>query len=129
MIYLNKTLVRKEKENSMNPEVTSFIESINLPWQVEVCNRLRQMVHQSIPDIEERMQYKKPHFLKNGKYAAVITPSKDAVSFMIFNVADLELQKGLFDGPSERKWVKIRDGQSMDYEMLAKTLVQASSSL
>jgi hypothetical protein len=29
----------------------------------------------SIPDVEERIQYKKPHFLKNGKYAAVITPS------------------------------------------------------
>jgi hypothetical protein len=107
----------------MNPDVTAFIESINLPWQVEVCNRLRQMVHQSIPDVEERMQYRKPHYLKNGKYAAVITPSKDAVSFMIFNVADLELPKGLFEGSPARKWIKIRDGQSTDYEMLAKLLV------
>ncbi len=107
----------------MNQEVTAFIESIAQPWQVEVCNRLRQMVHQSIPDGEERMQYRKPHFLKNGKYAAVITPSKDAVSFMIFtNGADLELPKGLFEGPPERKWIKIRDGQSTDYEMLAKLL-------
>ncbi len=113
----------------MNQEVTAFIENINLPWQVEVCNRLRQMVHQSIPDIEERIQYKKPHFLKNGSYAAVISPSKDAVSFMIFNTTDLELQKGLFEGPPERKWIKIRDGQPTDYEMLAKLLVQASSSL
>jgi hypothetical protein len=113
----------------MNQEVTAFIESINEPWQIEVSNRLRQMVHQSIPDVEERIQYKKPHFLKNGKYAAVITPSKDAISFMIFNVADLELPKGLFDGPAERKWIKIRDGQSTDYDMLSKLLVQASSSL
>ncbi|TMV46809.1 DUF1801 domain-containing protein [Paenibacillus mesophilus] len=112
----------------MNQEVTAFIESINQPWQVEVCNRLRQMVHQSIPDVEERVQYKKPHFLKNGKYAAVISPAKDAISFMIFNVADLELPKG-FEGPPERKWVKIRDGQSADYDMLANILVQASSSL
>jgi hypothetical protein len=113
----------------MNQDVTAFIESINQPWQVEVCNRLRQMVHQSIPDVEERIQYRKPHFLKNGKFAAVITPSKDAVSFMIFNLADLELQKGLFEGPPERKWIKIREGQSTDYEMLNKLLVQASSSL
>jgi hypothetical protein len=115
--------------NAMNQEVTAFIESINQPWQVEVCNRLRQMVHQSLPDVEERIQYRKPHFLKNGKYAAVISPSKDAISFMIFNVADLDLPKGLFEGPPERKWIKIRDGQSTDYEMLAKFLVQASSSL
>jgi hypothetical protein len=113
----------------MNQEVTAFIESINQPWQVEICNRLRQLVHQSIPNVEERIQYKKPHFLKNGKYAAVISPSKDAISFMIFNVADLELPKGSFEGPPERKWVKIRDGQSTDYDMLANILVQASSSL
>lgn len=113
----------------MNQEVNSFIESINQPWQVDVCNRLRQMIHQSIPDIEERIQYKKPHFLKNGKYAAVISLSKDAVSFMIFNATALELPAGLFEGPTERKWIKIRDGQSTDYDMLAKLLVQASDSL
>jgi hypothetical protein len=113
----------------MNQDVTAFIEKINHPWQIEVSKRLRQLVHQSLPDVEERIQYGKPHFLKNGKYAAVITPSKDAVSFMIFNIGDLELPKGLFDGPPERKWIKIRDGQSTDYELLAKILVQASSSL
>jgi hypothetical protein len=113
----------------MNQEVTNFIESIDQPWQIEVCTRLRQMVYQSIPDVEERMLYKKPHFLKNGQYAAVITPSKDAVAFMIMNAAELELPKGQFDGPSERKWIKIRDGQSTDYNMLSKFLVQASSTL
>ncbi|WP_181956604.1 hypothetical protein [Paenibacillus piri] len=48
--------------------------------------------------------------MKNGKYAAVITPSKDAVS-------------------SECKWIKIREGQSPDYDMLAKLLTQASGPL
>jgi hypothetical protein len=43
--------IRKEKVNSMNQEVTAFIEKINHPWQVEVCNRLRQMVHQSIRQV------------------------------------------------------------------------------
>jgi hypothetical protein len=113
----------------MNPDVTAFIENIDLPWQVAICNQLREMVHQSIPGVEERIQYKKPHFLKNGKYAAVITPSKDAVSFMLFNVAELELPKDVFEGPAERKWIKIRDGQATDYEMLSKLLIQSSSSL
>ncbi len=114
--------------HAMNPEVTAFIESLNQPWQVEVSSRLRDMVNRSVPDIAERIQYKKPHFLKNGKYAAVITPSKDAVAFMIFNAEGLELPTG-FEGPPERKWIKIREGQTPDYEMLAKLLVQASSSL
>jgi hypothetical protein len=114
----------------MNPDVTAFIEGIDKPWQISVCNRLRELIHQSIPDVTERIQYKKPHFSKNGKFAAVITPSKDAVNLTIFNTTDLVLPEGVsFDGPPERKSIKIRDGQSPDYEMLAKLLIQASSTL
>jgi hypothetical protein len=112
----------------MNQEVTAFIEGLNQPWQVEVCDRLRRMVLESIPEATERIQYKKPHFLKNGHYAAVISPSKDAIAFMIMNATDLEVPKG-FEGPPERKWLKIREGDSPDYDLLAQLLVQASSSL
>jgi len=112
----------------MNQEVTAFIEGLNQPWQVDVCNRLRRMVLESIPEATERIQYKKPHFLKNGHYAAVISPSKDAIAFMIMNAAGLEAPKG-FEGPPERKWLKIREGDSPDYDLLAQLLVQASSSL
>ncbi|SHF19332.1 protein of unknown function (DU1801) [Seinonella peptonophila] len=112
----------------MNPEVTSFIEKLDQPWKVEICNQLREMVHTSIPEVEERIQYKKPHFLKNGQYAAVISPSKDAIAFMIMNATNLTVPKE-FSGPPERKWLKIRKGDTPDYHMLATLLVQASSSL
>lgn len=112
----------------MNQEVTTFIESLNQPWKVEVSNQLRQIIHESIPEVEERIQYKKPHFLKNGHYAAVISPSKDAIAFMIMNATGLEVPKG-FEGPAERKWLKIREGDSPDYNMLAELLTKASSSL
>ncbi|MBW7475454.1 DUF1801 domain-containing protein [Paenibacillus oenotherae] len=112
----------------MNEEVAAFIENLSQPWQVEVGSRLRQMVHQSIPEAAERIQYKKPHFLKNGHYAAVISPSKDAIAFMIMNATGLEFPKE-FEGPAERKWLKIREGDTPDYELLAKLLIQASSTL
>lgn len=112
----------------MNQEVTSFIENLNPPWQIDVANRLRKMVHESISEVEERIQYKKPHFLKNGHYAAVISPSKDAIAFMIMNATGLEVPKG-FEGPPERKWLKIREGDLPDYDQLARLLVQASGSL
>ncbi|MFT9847100.1 DUF1801 domain-containing protein [Aneurinibacillus sp. REN35] len=112
----------------MNEEVTSFIANLNQPWKIEICNRLRQLVHEIIPAVEERIQYKKPHFLKNGHYTAVISPSKDAIAFMIMNAADLEVPKN-FEGPPERKWLKIREGDSPDYHLLATLLAKASSSL
>ncbi|WP_039790612.1 DUF1801 domain-containing protein [Paenibacillus riograndensis] len=112
----------------MNEDVSVFIDNLSQPWQIEVSNRLRQMVHQVIPEAEERIQYKKPHFLKHGHYAAVISPSKDAIAFMIMNASGLTFPNG-FEGPDERKWLKIRKEDTPDYDLLANLLVQASSTL
>lgn len=113
----------------MSQDVTEFIEKVNEPWQAQLCHELRQVVLNVIPDVQERIQYNKPHFLKNKKYAAVISTSKEAVSFTIFNAAELELPEGLFDGPPERKTIKLRKGQSVDHNMLAALLGQASGTL
>ncbi|MFD0695451.1 DUF1801 domain-containing protein [Paenibacillus sp. GCM10027628] len=113
----------------MSQEVTEFIEKVKEPWQASLCHDLRQIVHNAIPDVQERMQYNKPHFLKNKKYAAVISTSKDAISFTIFNAAGLELPEGLFDGPPERKTIKFRNGQQIEGEMLTALVKQASSTL
>ncbi|MEC0209954.1 DUF1801 domain-containing protein [Paenibacillus ehimensis] len=113
----------------MSQEVIEFINAIKEPWQAEISARLREMVHQTIPDVQERIQYKKPHFLKNGKYAAVISTSKDAVSFTIFNPGGIDFPEGPFDGPPERKTIKLRSGQAADYDQLASLLSQASASL
>ncbi|MDQ6419389.1 DUF1801 domain-containing protein [Paenibacillus sp. LHD-117] len=113
----------------MNQEVTDFIESIKEPWQAELSSQLRDVVYDAISDVQERIQYKKPHFLKNGKYAAVISTSKDAVSFTIFNATELALPEGLFDGPPERKTIKLRQGQAVDATLILPLVKQASSSL
>ncbi|WP_379152697.1 DUF1801 domain-containing protein [Paenibacillus sp. sgz5001063] len=113
----------------MSQEVTDFIEKVKELWQVQLCKELRQIVHNAIPDVQERIQYNKPHFLKNKKYAAVISNSKDAVSFTIFNATELELPEGMFEGPPERKTIKFRSGQQVDDVMLTHLIKQASSTL
>jgi hypothetical protein len=32
----------------MNPEVTESINNVNQPWQVDVCNQVRQIIHKSM---------------------------------------------------------------------------------
>ena len=113
----------------MNQDVTDFIETVKEHWQADLSARLRDLVHQAAPDIQERIQYKKPHFLKNGKYAAVISTSKNEVSFTIFNANGIAFPEGLFDGPPERKTTKLRDGQPVDYDLLSSLFKQASASL
>jgi len=112
----------------MNQEVTDFIEALE-PWQRALSTNLRDVVIEAIPDVQERMQYKKPHFLKSGKYAAVISTSKDAVSFTIFNATDLNLPEGMFNGPVERKTLKLRQGDNYDSAQLVSWVRQASRSL
>ncbi len=114
----------------MNPDVTSFISQIKQEWQINTCNRLREIVQQAIPDVTERIQYGKPHFLQNGQYAAVIGPAKEWVSFTIFNAQSLEAPEGFFEAgsPPERKTIKIRRDQVIDYELLAKLIHQAAQS-
>ncbi len=114
----------------MNPDVTAYIANVQ-PWQAEICNAVRDRIHQAVPDVQERLQYKKPHFLKDGNYLAVLSPAKAQVSLTVFNATDLDAPDGLFEagGPPERKTVKIKAGEDVDYELLAKLVAQAASTL
>lgn len=114
----------------MPNDVTSYI-SKGLPWQIEVCEKLRELLRQTIPGVEEKLEYGKPHFLKNGQHAAVIHVAKDKVSFMVFNAADVDPVKGVLRslGNGDRKSVDIKENQDVDYELLADILARTSSTL
>lgn len=114
----------------MNPEVKQYIQKLQ-KWQIEVCESLRKVITDTIPGVEERLQYGKPHYLKNGHYACVIHAAKDKVSFMIFNATELEEVKGFFKSMSgpERKTATITEGQKVDYKQLSALLKKASKSL
>lgn len=114
----------------MNPEVSQYIDQLK-PWQKESATALRNMVFKTIPDAEERIQYGKPHFTKNGQYAAVISAAKDKLSFMIFNATELAEIKGYFQATTapDRKTATIKEGQTTDYKQLADFLKKASKSI
>lgn len=114
----------------MNSEITRYIEKA-LPWQIEVCRRLRTLVADTIPDVEEQMLYGKPHFLKNGEHAALIHVAKNKVSFLVFNAAGIDPVPGVLRsmGNGERKTADITEGQDTDYDLLARVLGQAAKTL
>ena len=114
----------------MSTDVTKYIDR-GLPWQVEVCGRLRELVHQTIPDVEEKLEYGKPHFLKNHRHAAVIHVAKNKVSFMVFNAAHVDPVKGLLRslGNGDRKALDIGENQDVDYRVIAEILDRTSSTL
>lgn len=118
----------------MNPDVTDYFAAVaqkpGQEWEGAVCEELRAMTLTALPGAEERMQYGKPHYLVNKKYAAVISTAKKHVTYTIFNAAELDPPAGLFeDGPPERRTVKIVEGQSVDYAQLGALLSQAAATI
>jgi hypothetical protein len=115
----------------MNQEVTQYIDKIDQKWQADTCKHLHETILQSVPGVEELLQYSKPHYKKNGKYVCTYNSAKAWVSFTLFNAASLEAPDGLFepgDNP-DRKTIRIRERQNTDYALLAKLLQLASGSL
>ena len=115
----------------MGQEVIEYINQIKQSWQAPVCTKLREVILNSIPEVTERLQYGKAHFLKNGKYACVFGAAKGWISFTLFNATRLEAPNGLFEPTEnpERKTIKIKEGQVLDYALLAKLIKQAANAL
>jgi hypothetical protein len=119
-----------KEEVGMNHDVTAYIERITQEWQTDVCTRLRAMLYEAVPDIQERLQYGKPHYLKDGKYLFVFNAAKGWVSCTIFNAAALEAPEHFFEpGDPNRRTIKLRAGQAIDYSQLGAYVQQAAQSL
>lgn len=110
----------------MNPEVSAYFDKLSQPWQVEVCQQLRQVIHAAAPDVTERLQYGKPHFLRNGSYLAVIGPAKGWVSFTLFNAAGLEYDLFEPSDVTDRRTIKYKPGQTVDTDAVFKLIAAAA---
>ncbi|GHO49311.1 DUF1801 domain-containing protein [Ktedonospora formicarum] len=112
----------------MNPEITEYIEKIDQPWQIEVCNRLRQIILQTVPEVEELKLYSRPHYKKGGDYLCVFNVAKKWVNVMLFNAQALDNPKafGTLSPNGDRVTAKIEESQDFNYELFATLLQQAA---
>ena len=123
-----------EEEEGMTDAVAEYIEQAGQKpgqeWQESICAALRAMTLTALPGVEERIQYGKPHYLVNGSYAAVMSTAKGWVAYMIFNAENLDPPAGFFEsGPPERRTVKIRKDQDVDYAQLSRLLQDAAATI
>lgn len=115
----------------MSDVINTYIDGLDQAWQADICRQLHALVQGVLPDAEARIQYGKPHYLKNGKYAAVFGTAKGWVSFTIFYATELEPPADLFEvsANGERITLKIKAGQDVDYGLLGDLLKQASDTI
>lgn len=115
--------------SNFNPEVTGYIEKITEEWQVEICNRIRQVIHQTVPDVNEKIKMTTPNYSINGKTLCVFFAAKSWVNLSIFETKALEIPEGFFD-PSDypdRMQIKIKKGKDFDEKVFAMFLQQVAA--
>ena len=112
----------------MNEQVPEYFAKAP-QWQQDVAAKLRETITKAIPDHEERLQYGKPHYLKDGSYVAVIHAAKEKVSLMLFNADSIEPVKGFIRsmGKGERKSIDISEDQDIDYAQIELLIKQTVS--
>jgi len=108
--------------------VTDYLAAA-APWQAAVGEQLRELVHAAVPGVEERIQYGKPHFLKDGSYAAVINRAKDKVTFLVFNAAEIDGEGMRSLGKGDRKAIEIREGDAVDAALVGEVLARTTATL
>ena len=115
----------------MNEEVTAYIDAIGPEWQTEVCNRLRRLVRESVPEAEELNPYHKPHYRKNGKFVCTYSANKTTVAFTIFNGTAIDdpsqLNRLVADSKigSTATLKVLRGGRSVEFKLV---IVSSASS-
>jgi hypothetical protein len=118
-------------EHNLNQDVTEYIQKIEQEWQVEICQLIRKVIHQSVPDVKEQIKMTTPNYTKNGKVVCTFFAAKAWVTLTIFNAGNLEIPESLHnvsDYP-DRMQLKIKKGQALDEHALAKFMEQAAKAI
>ncbi|MCR8642866.1 DUF1801 domain-containing protein [Paenibacillus sp. N1-5-1-14] len=112
----------------MNAQVTEYIGQIDVPWQVEICNQIRNAIYSAVPAVEEQVKYKQAYYTVDSKQLCVFFPAKGWINVTIFNAESLEAPAGFFEKSDkpERKGIKIREGVDFDYSFLEQLLKQVA---
>ena len=67
-----------------DPRVGSYIEPLP-PWQQEICERVRRLVHEADPEVEETIKRSvQPYFVLQGNICALLA-TKDHVNVFIYD--------------------------------------------
>jgi hypothetical protein len=73
-----------DNEMGYNQRVDDYIRSL-APWQAQICNKARQLIHQAEPNIKEEIKFtNRPYFTYKGNVCALLA-AKDHVNIFIYD--------------------------------------------
>ena len=103
----------------MNKKVDEYINKQKSP-QKEICQKLRQLIFDAIPDIDEEMKWGVPAY-GDGKYYIVALKNHVNLGFSLKGLTKDDYK--LFDGGGKTmKHIKIESLENIDKKRIIKLL-------
>lgn len=109
-----------------DPRVDEYIETLP-EWQQEICQQVRDLVHQVDPEVEETIKRTvQPYFVLEGNICALLA-AKNHVNIFLYDGAIVPDPEGIITGGHENKTartVAVREGERVPREPLAEMFRQ-----
>lgn len=108
----------------MNKKVDKYIEKQKTP-QKEICQKLRQIIFNTIPDIVEEMKWGVPSY-DNGNYYMVALKDHVNLGFSLKKLSKEEI--GLFKGSGKTmRHIKVNSMEEIDEKRITTLLMLIKS--
>ena len=86
----------------MDPRVDDYLNGLQ-PWQREICAKVRDLVHQADPDVEETIKRRvQPYFVLDGNVCALLA-AKDHVSIFLYDGTIVPDPEGIITAGHDNK--------------------------
>src|SRR3954465_1835292 len=109
-----------------DPRVDEYIAA--LPgWQQEICRRVRELVHEADPEVEETIKRRvRPYFVLDGNICALLA-TKDHVNVFLYDGAIVPDPEGIITGGHDNataRTVAVREGEALNEPALRRMFEQ-----
>ena len=109
-----------------DPRVDAYINAL-LDWQQDICCRVRELVHDADPDVEETIKFTdRPYFVLSGNVCALLA-AKDHVNVFLYDGTIVPDPEGIITGGHDNKTartVAINEGEAVNAPALTAMLRQ-----
>lgn len=111
---------------SSDPRVDTYIDRLPA-WQQDVCRRLRALIHEADPEIEETVKRTvQPYFVHDGNVCALLA-AKDHVNLFLYDGAIVPDPEGIISAGHANKTarqISFRVGEPINERALVTMLRQ-----
>ncbi len=106
---------------NFNPDITEYIEKTSENHR-DILTALRTLIHESIPEAHEHIQWGIPVFKKN-KIFTYLRSSKKRIALGFYNIDRINDVEGILEGTgATMRHVKIRSTKDIDAATFAQWL-------